>query len=162
MKESMKFIVSEVNKLLGRNYNIIYFNSLSPEELLHVLRDVLVNIQGQNANADARNETPEEIAIHILNVLRVVNYQPQMDPISFRQGLIRGDLETIQPILTWLLTHADIVRKRTYLSRFLVKVEVPGEYLNDPEVSSLHEQYTALIDRFKAVHKEREIGRRVK
>ncbi|XP_076300456.1 intraflagellar transport protein 81 homolog [Lasioglossum baleicum] len=161
MKENMKFIVSEVNKLLGRNYNIIYFNSLSPEELLQVLREVLIKIQDQNApNVDPRMETPEEIAIYILNVLRVFNYQPQTDPLSFRQGLIRGDPETIHPILTWLLSHVDVARKRAYLSRFLVKVDVPAEYLSDPEVAALHEQYTALIDRFKAVHKEREIGKR--
>lgn len=39
-----------------------------------------------------------------------------------RQGLIRGDPDTIHPILTWLLSNADTVRKRAYLSRFLVKV----------------------------------------
>ncbi|XP_054016407.1 intraflagellar transport protein 81 homolog isoform X1 [Hylaeus anthracinus] len=159
MKENMKFIVTEVNKLLGRNYNIIYFNSLSPEELLQVLREVLIKIEDQSDN-DAKNETPEETAINILFVLRVLNYQPQMDPVSFRQGLIRGDPETIHPILTWLLSHVETVRKRAYLSRFLVKVEVPDEYLSDPEVSSLYEQYNALIDRFKTVHKEREIGKK--
>ncbi|KZC11374.1 PREDICTED: intraflagellar transport protein 81 homolog [Dufourea novaeangliae] len=161
MKENMKFIVTEVNRLLGRNYNMIYFNSLTPEELLQVLREVLIKIQDQNdTNVDSRNETPEEMAVYILSVLRVLNYQPQTDPVSFRQGLIRGDPETIHPILTWLLSHVDIVRKRAYLSRFLVKVEVPDEYLSDPEVSSLYEQYTALIDRFKSVHKESEIGKR--
>ncbi|XP_017763659.1 PREDICTED: intraflagellar transport protein 81 homolog [Eufriesea mexicana] len=162
MKENTKFIVAQVNKLLGRNYNVIYFNSLSPEELLHVLKGVLIKIQIQNvdANVDTKNETPEETSIYILSILRVLHYQPQIDPVSFRQGLIRGDPDTIHPILTWLLSHEDTVRKRAYLSRFLVKVEVPGEYLSDPEISSLHEQYAALIDRFKTVHKEREIGRK--
>ena len=157
----MRFIVTEVNKLLGRNYNIIYFNSLTPEELLNVLKEVLIKIQDENdPSIDARNETPEETAVYILSVLRVLNYQPQTDPASFRQGLIRGDPDTIHPILTWLLSHVDTVRKRAYLSRFLVKVEVPAEYLSDPEVSSLFEQYTSSIDRFKVVHKEREIGRK--
>ncbi|XP_076684112.1 intraflagellar transport protein 81 homolog [Andrena cerasifolii] len=161
MRESMKFIVTEVNKLLGRNYNIIYFNSLTPEELLNVLKEVLIKIQDENdASTDVRSEPPEETAVYILSVLRVLNYQPQTDPASFRQGLIRGDPDTIHPILTWLLSHVDTVRKRAYLSRFLVKVEVPAEYLSDPEVSSLFEQYTSSIDRFKVVHKEREIGRK--
>lgn len=161
MRENIKFIVAEVNKLLGRNYNIIYFNSLSPEELLQVLKEVLIKVQDQNeTNDDPRNETPEETAIYILSVLRVLSYQPQTDPASFRQGLIQGDPNTIHPILTWLLSHVDTVQKRVYLSRFLVKVEVPPEYLNDPEVSSLYEQYASLIDRFKTVHKEREMGRK--
>lgn len=42
--------------------------------------------------------------------------------IFYRQGLIRGDPDMIHPILTWLLSNLDIVRKRAYLSRFLVKV----------------------------------------
>lgn len=36
MSESVKFIVTEINKLLGRNYNIIGFNALSAEDLLQV------------------------------------------------------------------------------------------------------------------------------
>lgn len=42
MKENIKFIVTEVNKLLGRNYNVIYFNSLSSEELLQVRIDIMI------------------------------------------------------------------------------------------------------------------------
>lgn len=106
----------------------------------------------------------------------------------FRQGLVRGDVEIIHPILMWLLTHIDVVQKRAYLSRFLVKVmskncsisvynyrkitnnkysydhqiEIPPEYLGDSEISLLHEQYLSMVDRFKAVHKEREIGKKVK
>ncbi|XP_019698798.1 intraflagellar transport protein 81 homolog isoform X3 [Harpegnathos saltator] len=60
----------------------------------------------------------------------------------------------------WLLTHIDVVQKRAYLSRFLVKIEIPPEYLGDSEISLLHEQYLALVDKFKAVHKEREIGKK--
>lgn len=147
--------------MLGRNYNVIYFNSLSPEELLQVLKEVLIKIQDQNLNAsDAKSETLEETSIYILSILRVLHYHPQTDPVTFRQGLIRGDPDTIHPILTWLLSNTDTVRKRVYLSRFLVKLEVPGEYLGDSEVSVLYEQYASLIDRFKAVHKEREIGRK--
>lgn len=40
----------------------------------------------------------------------------------FRQGLVRGEVEIIHPILIWLLMHIDVVQKRAYLSRFLVKV----------------------------------------
>jgi len=41
---------------------------------------------------------------------------------QFRQGLVQGEVEIIHPILTWLLTHIDVVQKRAYLSRFLIKV----------------------------------------
>lgn len=82
MKENIKFIVTEVNKLLGRNYNVIYFNSLSSEELLQVLKELLIKIQNQNidGNVSIKNETSEEISIYILSVLRIFHYQPRIDP----------------------------------------------------------------------------------
>ncbi|KYM80427.1 hypothetical protein ALC53_09125, partial [Atta colombica] len=40
-------------------------------------------------------------------------------------------------------------------------VEIPSEYLGDSETSLLYEQYLSLIDRFKTVHKEREIGKKI-
>jgi len=36
MSENVKFIVTEINKLLGRNYSIIGFNTLNTEDLLQV------------------------------------------------------------------------------------------------------------------------------
>ncbi|EZA46412.1 Intraflagellar transport protein 81-like protein, partial [Ooceraea biroi] len=124
-----------------------------------ILCNVLMKIQQQD-DANARLDSPEEISIYILTTLRILNYQPDVDPITFRQGLVRGEIEIIHPILTWLLTHIDVVRKRAYLSRFLVKIEIPPEYLGDSEISLLHEQYLSLLDKFKAVHKEREIGKK--
>lgn len=44
MAENIKFIVQEVNGLLGTDYNLISFDSLSPEALLQVLVDVCSNI----------------------------------------------------------------------------------------------------------------------
>ncbi|KAG7197656.1 hypothetical protein KM043_016477 [Ampulex compressa] len=149
-------IVSEVNQLLHRNYSLICFNALNSQELLYVLRDVVAKIQGDR-EVDSKM-SPEQMAVYILSVLRICKYEPQIDPVQFRQGLIRGDSETINPILEWLLTHIDLVKKRCYLSRFLVKVEVPMEYLSNPEISSLYEQYLSLVDRFKVVHKERDVG----
>lgn len=44
MAENIKFIVQEVNKLLGTDFNLISFDSLSPEALLQILVDVCSNI----------------------------------------------------------------------------------------------------------------------
>lgn len=110
---------------------------------------MLIKIQNQNidGNVSIKNETSEEISIYILSVLRIFHYQPRIDPVSFRQvflfhfnyfimnwlylflymdrqGLIRGDSDIIHPIFTWLLSHIDVVQKRAYLSRFLVKVYI--------------------------------------
>ncbi|XP_018307238.1 intraflagellar transport protein 81 homolog [Mycetomoellerius zeteki] len=161
MSENVKFIVIEVNKLLGRNYSIIEFNTLNTEDLLQILCSVLMKIQQQDdSDTDFKLNSLEENSIYVLTALRILNYQPDVDPIIFRQGLVRGEIEIIHPILKWLLMHTDVVQKRVYLSQFLVKVEIPSEYLGDSETSLLHEQYLSLIDKFKTVHKEKEIGKK--
>lgn len=51
-----------------------------------MLKEVLIKIQDQNVDAsDTKNETPEEISIYILSILRILHYQPQTDPVTFRQ-----------------------------------------------------------------------------
>ncbi|XP_014607374.1 PREDICTED: intraflagellar transport protein 81 homolog [Polistes canadensis] len=161
MSENIKFIVVEVNKLLDKNYNLVGFSALNPEDLLQILSDVLIKIQQQDApKVDIKTETPEQSSVRILSALRILKYQPNSDPATFRQGIVRGDSETIYGILMWLLTHKDIVRQRAYLARFLVKIEIPSDYLGDPEISTLYEQYTNMVNQFKTVHKEREIGKK--
>lgn len=41
MTEDLKFIVAEINKILKTDYNLISFDSLSIENLLQILLDVL-------------------------------------------------------------------------------------------------------------------------
>lgn len=41
MTEDLKFIVAEINKILQTDFNLISFDSLSVENLLQVLLDVL-------------------------------------------------------------------------------------------------------------------------
>lgn len=41
MTEDLKFIVAEINKILKADYNLISFDSLSVENLLQLLLDVL-------------------------------------------------------------------------------------------------------------------------
>ncbi|KAL0103448.1 hypothetical protein PUN28_017601 [Cardiocondyla obscurior] len=85
MSENVKFIVTEVNKLLGRNYNLIGFNALSAEDLLQILCSVLMKIQQQdNSDTDVKLDSPEENSIYILTTLRILNYQPDVDPVTFR------------------------------------------------------------------------------
>lgn len=43
MTEQMKFIIKELNATLGRNYDLIKFDSLDEKQLLQVLVDLLNN-----------------------------------------------------------------------------------------------------------------------
>jgi len=38
----------------------------------------------QQDDTNARLDSPEEISIYILTTLRILNYQPDVDPVIFR------------------------------------------------------------------------------
>ncbi|XP_011705366.1 PREDICTED: intraflagellar transport protein 81 homolog [Wasmannia auropunctata] len=85
MSENVKFIVTEINKLLGRNYNIIGFNTLNSEDLLQILCSILMKVQQQDgSDTDIKLNLPEENSVYILTALRILNYQPDVDPVTFR------------------------------------------------------------------------------
>ena len=58
---------------------------------------------------------------------------------AFRQGLIQGEKPIVYPILQWLLERLSELKKRAYLARYLVKMEIPADQLGDPEVYDTNE-----------------------
>lgn len=55
-------------------------------------------------------------------------------------------------ILQWLLSRIVALKKRAYLARFLVKVELSDEVEGDSDVLQVYQQYSRLIEEFKKVH----------
>ena len=72
---------------------------------------------------------------------------------AFRQGLIQGEKLTIYPLLKWLLEKTPELKKRAYLARFLVKIEVPMEHLQDEIVEETYQTYQSMVEHFKELHK---------
>ena len=59
---------------------------------------------------------------------------------SFRQGLVSGEKYIVYPILEWCLLKLPDLKKRAYLARYLVKIDVPGDILTDPELDVMYKQ----------------------
>ena len=94
---------------------------------------------------DIRDEGPEQTAIRMFNLLKVLKYKPTDDNINqFRQGLVTGDKVVIHPIMKWCLEKLNELKKRAYLARFLVKLDISPEFLSDPNVNDLNNQ--VLVD----------------
>ena len=64
---------------------------------------------------------------------------------EFRKGLVEGDKHVVYPILEWLLRNAAGLKKRAYLARYLVKVEVPGEFMAEEQIGDLHQQVSTVL-----------------
>ncbi|XP_029618418.1 intraflagellar transport protein 81 homolog [Salmo trutta] len=80
---------------------------------------------------------------------------------SFRQGLVTGSKHVIHPILHWLLQRITELKKRAYLARFLVKLEVPAEFLQGgvitdtchQDIGAMEEEKDQLIKRVELLKK---------
>ena len=56
-------------------------------------------------------------------------YEPEI------RALEQGDRDLLYPLLTHVLSKLPELRKRAYLSRFLVPIDVPEEMFADPEAN---------------------------
>lgn len=157
MSDQLKFIVEKLNKEpFKKNLNLITFDSLEPMQLLQVLNDVLAEIDPKHS-LDIREEMPDQTAKRMLNILGILKYKPpgnMGDLSTFRQGLVVGSKPVIHPLLYWLLQKTNELKKRAYLARFLVKMEVPAEFLGDDTLFETNKQYEELMENFKTLHKE--------
>ena len=138
MNQQLRYIVDTLNQPpYNRRFNLVTFDSLDSFSLLQVLNDVLAEISSEH-KIDLREEPPEQTAIRIFSLLRILKYKPKTDQggglNAFRQGLLQGDKATVYPLVQWLLEKTDELKKRAYLARFLVRIEVPSEHLQDDTV----------------------------
>ncbi|NXU70029.1 IFT81 protein, partial [Oreotrochilus melanogaster] len=157
MSDQIQFIVEKLNQEpFRKNYNLITFDSLESVQLLQLLSDVLGEIDPKVRGA-IREELPEQTAKRMLTLLGILKYKPRgtvTDLSGFRQGLVTGSKPVIHPLLHWLLQRTNELKKRAYLARFLVKLEVPAEFLQDDTVADINKQYEELMEAFKSLHKE--------
>ncbi|XP_051965331.1 intraflagellar transport protein 81 homolog isoform X2 [Xyrauchen texanus] len=157
MSEQLKLIVEQLNREpFKKNFNLITFDSLEPMQLLQTLNDVLSEIDPKQA-IDIREEMPEQTAKRMFTILGMMKYKPAggiSEVSSFRQGLVIGSKPVVHPILHWLLQRIPELKKRAYLARFLTKLEVPAEFLQDDVIAATFHQYEELVEGFKNIHKE--------
>ncbi len=157
MNQQLRFIVDSLNQPpYNKRFNLVSFDSLDSFSLLQVLNDVLSEASPEH-KIDLREEPPEQTAIRIFSFLRILKYKPEADQggglNAFRQGLLEGSKTTVYPLLQWLLERMAELKKRSYLARFLVRIDVPPEHLQDDSVSEVHQTYEGLLEQFKELHK---------
>eukprot|EP00794_Sanderia_malayensis_P010972 gene10972-12135_t len=159
MSDQLKYIVENLNNSpFNRNYNLISFDSLQDLALLQVLNDVFTEISPQQAS-DIRQEDPGQRVIRMFSFLRLLKYKPPTDHgnlSKFRQGLVQGDKHIVYPILQWSFEKMPDLKKRAYIARYLVNINVPADFLVDNEVAEAHRMYLELIEEFKEAHKSSE------
>jgi Intraflagellar transport 81 calponin homology domain len=59
---------------------------------------------------------------------------------NFRKGIVQGDKHVIYPVLEWLLKRMPELKDRAYLARFLVKIDIPADFMVDAQLADLYGQ----------------------
>lgn len=130
--------------------SLVVFDEKEPYELMEVLKKVLVFLDKKH-DTDLREEKPDAMYQRISEFLHILGYQCSFD-IEFQQGLISGDKNTIHPMLYWLLNNLEPLKKRAYLAKFCMNLDVPEEFLREEQVYSAFQNYKELQSQFKATH----------
>ena len=153
-------MVSKIVELLKRppfnkKLSLVTFDQLSVQGRTEILNDVLVYLDEKQHKVDLTEETDERRGQRIAQFLNLMKY-PNMgkDLESFMKAIAEGNQTVIYPILNWLLTELDALKKRAYLANFLVPIDVPQEFFQAPEVKDTFAVYKALQKRFTAQHKK--------
>ncbi|XP_032514188.2 intraflagellar transport protein 81 homolog [Danaus plexippus] len=154
MTEQIKFIVKELNSTLGKNYDLIKFDSLDEKQLLQVLSDLLVSF-GAGEKLNVHEDEPEMVTVRLLEMLGNVKYRPptSVEATAFRSQLIAGDQRTVHHVLHWLLSNKEQVKNTAYLAKYLKVPDIPADVTRNNTIQDLLDLYQNLIDEFKDVHK---------
>lgn len=157
MSQQIRFIVEKLNEPpFTKRFNLVTFDALDSFNLLQVLNNVLAEVSPEH-KIDLREEQPEQTAVRILTLLRVLKYKPKSDQggglNAFRQGLLQGDKHTTYSLLQWLLERVPDLKKRAYLAKFLVGIDVPPDFQQDEQVSELSTAHEEIMEQFKDLHK---------
>lgn len=90
-------------------------------------------------NINARQTQPQDIIFQVTEFLKILSYDVEFTP-DWENGLLNGDRKIIYPIYYYLLKNLTALKKRAYLAKFLVPLDIPEEFAGDPELKKLSEQ----------------------
>lgn len=82
-------------------------------------------------NINARQTQPQEIIFQVTQFLKILSYESDFSS-DWENGLLNGDRKVIYPIYYFLLKNHTALKKRAYLAKFLVPLDVTQEFAGDP------------------------------
>ncbi|KRX89041.1 Intraflagellar transport protein 81 -like protein, partial [Trichinella pseudospiralis] len=146
--EEMKFVISELNRPpYNQTLSLVELDALEPLQLLQLLSDTLCFLAKEP-------QTATEVSLRVLEWLTLLRYASSMEKDEFHRAIAGGNKETILKALAWVLHRQNEVEQRLYLSKFLIPIKVPVDFLQDVEVEQLNKECESLMEEFKELHKE--------
>jgi intraflagellar transport protein 81 len=152
--ERISFIVERLNMAPFRKgfATMADLDSKSSLELLEITCEIIVEIDPDQKNIlQEQTENKVHRIVQFLLVMKFNIPEEQMD--DFHQMLLAGDIEVLHTIMHWCLQRLDHLKKRAYLGKYLMPLDVPSEFLNEDLIIELSQSLKEMQIDFKEVHK---------
>ena len=155
------------NALLWISYTTYYysarqvdFDDQSPQERLQVLNDVVESLN-VGIKTDIRATSSDQLIEHMLQFLlmhkcKQIPMTSEEARIEWIESLRKGEKKTVYPLLHWVLSNYENLKKRSYLANYLMPIDLPSEYLMERSgnLVDLLDAYKELQSDFEEVHKQ--------
>ena len=152
-----------VHKLNGPPFNkdlqtMTDFDAKTSLELLDLISEIVVAIDPEH---EAIFKEATELRVQrIIGFLAIMKFHiPEGQMEDFESLMTNGDKEILQTIMHWCLAKFEHHKKRAYLAKYLMPVEVPADFLDDDLIVELSERVKELQADFKEVHKQADQAR---
>lgn len=152
--EKIAFIVDRLNMPpFNKNLpTLTEFDSKSSLELLDLICEIVVAIDPDQESIF--KETIENKVRRIIQFLQMMKFNIPEDQLEdFQSLLMTGDKEILHTIMHWCLQRYDSLKKRAYLAKFLMPIDVPQEFMNDDLIIEMSQRLKEIQAEFKEVHK---------
>lgn len=152
--ERLPFIVDRLKQppFEHRIATLAEFDGKSGMELLDIVTEILAAIDSEYG--DLARDNVENRIYRIVHFLKVMKFNiPGDQAEQFQDTLMSGDVEVLHSIIFWTLQKFDHLKKRAYLSRYLLPVDISPDFMGDPRLEDLSQRLKEMQAEFKEVHK---------
>lgn len=130
-------------------------DSKSSYDLLDICCEIIIAIDSEMSILS--NEDVEMKIQRIMSFLNVMKFGiPEEQVENFVSYLMHGDKETLYTVMHWCLSNYDRLKKRSYLAKYLMPVEISPDYLGEDLINELVATVKEMQAEFKIVHKNME------
>lgn len=126
------------------------FDELNQNQLLELTNKIFVQLDKEH-DVNLREESQAKTLERFTEFLRILSYPGRFDE-STTKRFQQGDKSVLSPIVYFGLANFEELKKRAYLGKFLVPIQVPDEYMVDAEIKQNYEDYMSLVGEFKEHH----------
>ncbi|KAH7827917.1 putative Intraflagellar transport protein 81-like protein [Monocercomonoides exilis] len=137
----------------NRKVSQVQLSKQTHTEWLQLMSDICTTLNDE-PSIDIRDELlPDTIARLVDFIVRILNYKSSMTTEEIQANLEENDKNTIYTITQWLLGNQPKHRRRLYLAKYLLRIEIPPDVLSqDTFLQELDGEYRGLMDQFKETH----------